>query len=138
MALGSDAPYVALVASRRRAAAVAAYLRGAGVLAEERLARLKAPAGLDLGAVEPAEIALSIMAEIIQTSRQADKQTGKEQAAAITASALASAIDPVCGMTVEPATARYTAEHDGQRFYFCCAGCKRSFEQEPQRYLVAR
>jgi xanthine dehydrogenase accessory factor len=110
---------------------VAAYLRGAG-LAEERLARLKAPAGLDLGAAEPAEIALSIMAEIVQIRRQADKEIAREEAAPITASAT----DPVCGMTVEVATARYTAEHEGQRFYFCCAGCKRSFEQQPEKYLV--
>jgi xanthine dehydrogenase accessory factor len=135
LALGSQAAYVALVASPRRAAAIGAYLRGAGI-AEEHLARLKAPAGLDIGAVEPAEIALSIMAEIIQTRRQGDTETSREEAAAITASAAASATDPVCGMTVEVATARYTAEHEGQRFYFCCAGCKRSFEQQPEKYLV--
>jgi xanthine dehydrogenase accessory factor len=136
LALDSDAAYVALVASRRRAEAIVAYLRDAGV-AEERLVRLKAPAGLDLGAVEPAEIALSIMAEIIRTRRNAP--------AAVEASPAPSepelpttAIDPVCGMTVDITTARYIAEHEGQRFYFCCAGCQHTFEREPARYLVVR
>ena len=83
LALGSEAAYVALVASRRRAEAIGAYLRDAGI-AEEHLARLKAPAGLDIGAVEPAEIALSIMAEIVQTRRQAgqgDRETRRAVAA---------------------------------------------------------
>jgi YHS domain-containing protein len=38
-------------------------------------------------------------------------------------------------MTVEIATARYTSEHAGQTYYFCAAGCKRSFEREPYKYL---
>jgi xanthine dehydrogenase accessory factor len=136
LALGGDASYVALVTSKRRAAAIGEYLRDAGV-SEERLARLHAPAGLDLGASEPAAIALSIMAEIVQTSRQADKQISRREEAEIATSTAISAVDPVCGMTVEIATARYTTELDGQRFYFCCAGCKRSFVKEPERYLIA-
>jgi xanthine dehydrogenase accessory factor len=136
LALGGAAAYVALVASRRRAEVVARFL-GDGGLSEERLARLKAPAGLDLGAAEPAEIALSIMAEIVQTRRQAGKEPGISEELNVAVGAATSAIDPVCGMTVEIATARYTAEREGQRFYFCCAGCKRSFEQEPEKYPIS-
>jgi xanthine dehydrogenase accessory factor len=135
MALGSDVAYVALVASRRRAETVAGFLR-AGGMAEERIARLRAPAGLDLGAAEPAEIALSIMAEIVQIRRQGDKATRSLAETEQVASEPASAIDPVCGMEVEIATARFTSEHDGQRYYFCCAGCRRSFEKEPEKYLA--
>jgi xanthine dehydrogenase accessory factor len=136
LALDSDAAYVALVASRRRAEAVAAYLQSAGVAAE-RLARLRAPAGLNLGADEPAEIALSIMAEIVQIRRQRDQEIGRPAPESVASDMPATAIDPVCGMTVEVATARYTAEHEGRQFYFCCAGCKRSFEKEPKKYLAA-
>jgi len=135
LALGSDAAYVALVSSRRRAAAVGEYLHGAGV-APERLARLRAPAGLDLGASEPAEIALSIMAEIVQTRRRAATEAPAPVAAEVAPVEPASAIDPVCGMTVEIATARHVADYAGQRFYFCCPGCKRSFEQSPETYLA--
>lgn len=47
------------------------------------------------------------------------------------------AIDPVCGMTVEIATARYTAEHAGRTYYFCAPGCKRSFQKDPAKYVTA-
>jgi Cu+-exporting ATPase len=43
--------------------------------------------------------------------------------------------DPVCGMDVDPATARHTTQHEGQTYYFCAPGCKRAFEAEPQKYL---
>jgi xanthine dehydrogenase accessory factor len=136
MALESDVAYVALVASRRRAESVTGFLRDSG-LADERIARMRAPAGLDLGAAEPAEIALSILAEIVQIRRQAAKQTARPAEAAVAVEAPAMAIDPVCGMQVEIATARFTSEHDGQQFYFCCPGCRRSFAKEPEKYLAS-
>lgn len=43
--------------------------------------------------------------------------------------------DPVCGMSVDPATARQTSEHDGQTYYFSAPGCKKAFEANPQKYL---
>src|ERR671925_423987 len=94
------------------------------------------PAGLDLGAVEPAEIALSIMAEIVQVHRSMTVRAATPDA--VTPDAPDTATDPVCGMTVEIATARYTTDHQGQRFFFCCAGCKSSFDQEPARYQADR
>lgn len=126
-------PYVALVASKKRAEELIRVLRQAG-LPEERLARIKYPAGLDLGAVTPEEIALSILAEIVQVRRRgpigAVRSTDEGQGAE-------EAIDPVCGMTVEIATARYVTEYNGQKVYFCAAGCKRAFEKEPERYRLA-
>ena len=67
-ALAIDADYVAFVGSRKKAAALKAALAARGV-APERLARLKAPAGLDLGAITPDEIAISILAEIVAVRR---------------------------------------------------------------------
>ncbi len=141
-ALRSPARYVGMVGSRRRAEACRAYLRGSG-LSEEQIARLKAPAGLDIGAVTPEEIAASILAELVQVRRRpaqlrapgempAEEQVQPESAP----SAAASAIDPVCGMSVEIATARHHTTLDGQDFYFCCPACKRLFERNPQEYLV--
>ena len=130
-ALKIDAAYVALVASKKRAEAVVDYLRETG-LAEERLARLKYPAGLDLGAVTPEEIALSILAEIVQLRRRAPTVTSTLTPILTPAEAT----DPVCGMMVEVATARYIAQYAGQAYYFCSAGCKRSFEKQPETYLV--
>ena len=129
-ALDAGAAYVALVASPKRAEAVLQYLRETGV-AEARLARLKCPAGLDIGASTPEEIALSILAEIVQLRRRTPDTPAQSETPTQT-----EAIDPVCGMTVEMATARYVAAHAGQTYYFCSAGCKRSFEKEPEKYLA--
>ena len=127
--LGTEAGYVSLVASRRRAAAIVQRLRERGVPLE-RLARLKAPAGLDIGAVSPDEIAVSILAEVIQHRRSA-----KPAAADETPSAPAEAIDPICGMTVDVATAVHRSETPGRVVYFCCGPCKTTFDREPERYL---
>ncbi len=168
-ALASQAAYVALVASRRRAKAIIEGLRQGGVAAEQ-LDRLRAPAGLDIGASQPAEIALSIMAEIVQVRRKnaltlAQAKPDAEPAAppvaqppaqpaatitlqpkqpTITLMAAAppqignsaTAVDPVCNMLVEIATARWQHEHEGQVYYFCCPGCRRSFQREPEKYLA--
>jgi xanthine dehydrogenase accessory factor len=141
LALGSEAVYVALVGSRRRAESILPFLRDTDLSADQ-LARLKVPAGLDLGAVEPAEIALSIMAEIVETRRRAGQQAGRPGdwemgSPGASDDADATAIDPVCGMTVEVASARHTAEYDGRVFCFCCPGCRYSFLQAPAKYLVA-
>ncbi len=45
------------------------------------------------------------------------------------------AIDPVCGMEVDPASARHSSEYQGKTYYFCAPGCKRAFDAEPQTYL---
>jgi xanthine dehydrogenase accessory factor len=118
-ALEQGAEYVAMVASRRRADALVQELRAEG-LADDVIARLKAPAGLDLGAANAPEIALSILAEIVQLRRN------RTQPAAAPAAA-PTAVDPICGMLVDIATARWTAEKDGQTYYFCAPGCRRAF-----------
>ncbi|RJF89825.1 XdhC family protein [Oleomonas cavernae] len=68
-AVAGKAPYLAFVGSRRKIASLLEDLRGAGI-AEESLAAIKAPAGLDIGAVTPEEIALSILAEVIAIRRR--------------------------------------------------------------------
>ncbi|WP_322798923.1 XdhC family protein [Thermoflexus sp.] len=127
-ALRTPARYIGLVASRRRAQALLDFLRQAG-WSESDLMRIRAPAGLDLGAVTQEEIALSVMAEIMQERRRAMA----EQVVPLEASP-ARARDPICGMEVEIATARYYTDWEGQRFYFCCAGCRQTFLREPARY----
>src|SRR5262249_22474183 len=121
--LGTDAGYVSLVASRRRAASIIERLRQRGVLAE-RLGRFNAPAGLDLGAVTPAEIAVSILAEIVQHHR-----SDKSDAEPVPAARAREAVAPICGMLVDIATARYRSDRDGETVYFCCLGCKETFDR---------
>ena len=124
--LATDAGYVSLVASRRRAAAIVERLREAGV-SLERLARLKAPAGLDIGAESPHEIAISILAEVIQHRRTAKPSASTEAPRGETA------VDPICGMSVDVATAEYRSERAGRPVYFCCAHCKTTFDREAAR-----
>jgi xanthine dehydrogenase accessory factor len=135
-ALQSKAPYVALIASKKRASAILQYLNEAN-LTKEQIARFKYPAGLDFGAVTPEEIALSILAEIIQRRRQPLVSTPPSSSLELpmTQPAVTEARDPVCGMTVEIATAHFTSEYDGKTYYFCAAGCKRSFDKEPEKYV---
>ena len=136
-ALRSDAPYVALIASKTRSAAILQYLRESDIT-DEQIARLKYPAGLDFGAVTPEEIALSILAEIIQRRRRGDMDVGlapNESKDKIASEAALEARDPVCDMLVEIATAHFISEYEGKTFYFCSAGCKRSFDKEPGKYI---
>jgi xanthine dehydrogenase accessory factor len=112
--LEAELPYVGLVASRRRGQGVLGELRGDGVPAE-LLDRIDTPAGLDIGARTPEEIALSILANIVAV-RRAPR------------TAPATAVDPVCGMTVTVVPGTPSLEHDGETVYFCREGCKAAFE----------
>lgn len=142
-ALGSRAGYIGLVASRKRGATIRAFLEGNGVPGVERV---HIPAGLDLGARTAPEVALSILAEIVQLrpsqSRAAAELASPGAAAAEGAAPdeaeADTAVDPVCRMTVEKASARHTADVDGTVYYFCCAACRTKFVKEPARYLAAQ
>lgn len=139
-ALKTDAAYIGLVASRKRAEAVREYLAQQGLTAEQ-LIRFKSPAGLDIHARRGDEIALSIMAEIVQQRRtqleDIFQSESVETSQAEVVSAPLEAIDPVCGMRVAIAGAKYTYEYQGTTYYFCCPGCKTTFRKDPEQYLVA-
>ncbi len=157
-ALHRDARYIGLIASPTRAAAVRDWLRDEGV-PEERLAALRAPAGLDLGAETPEEVAVSILAELTQVRRGrapfvaapgpatlAGATTGDEAAAGASEPASHAPtvtdgdmvlLDPVCGMTVDREHVRHIAEHAGVVYAFCSVGCRSRFMKEPTAYVSA-
>ena len=127
--------YVGLVASRRRAVTVFSVLGGSGVNGIETI---RNPAGLDLNAKTAGEVALSILAEIVQRRAGASRTAAAEQPeVSIAASAAATSLDPVCGMSVDVAGARHTAEIDGVNYYFCCARCRSRFLENPRDFLAA-
>jgi len=134
-ALATDAAYVGLVASARRADAVREWLASAGV-GPAQLDRLRAPAGLDLGAVAHREIGAAILAELVQL-HAAGAFTGLGATQQATMDEPEHATDPVCGMTVDVAAARHVSEWSGRRFYFCAASCKRGFDASPEKYAGA-
>jgi len=141
--------YLGLVASKRRGAAVVGYLAERGI-PREQLDRVKVPAGLDLGKTSHVEIAVSILAELVQLRASGGGSAGSvaeaeaAEAEAIEAEAAeveaieAGAIDPVCGMTVPVSPGRSIAagpcEYEGVTYYFCGAGCRRRFESDPASY----
>lgn len=133
----SNAAYITCVSSKKKFAGRADYLRERGV-SDDQIARIQVPAGLDIGALTPDEIAASILAQIIQFRRQqfAPKQIEQAQAVATAEEIVAEAIDPVCGMTVEIANARYVSEYNGTKYYFCARSCMNSFNREPEKYLA--
>ena len=119
--LEAELPYVGLVASGKRGDGVIGELRGDGV-AGELLERIDVPAGLDIGARTPAEIALSILAQVVAVRRSPRKA--------------ATAVDPVCGMTVAAVAGTPSLTWQGETVYFCCEGCKATFEQQHEHAVA--
>ena len=123
-ALAAGVPYVGLVASAKRGAAVRDSLE----LPDEIRAQLRTPAGLEIGARTPAEIALAVLAEIVARSRAPGVEAPRPETAAV-------AIDPVCGMEVVAGAASLQAEHGGEVHYFCCEGCRERFLADPAAHV---
>ena len=136
-ALAVQPAYLGVVASAKRFARMRETLLAQGVAAAS-LDAIRSPAGLKIGAQTPEEIALSVMAEIVERRRAAAAESLEDTAETkIESPPAVEAIDPICGMAVEIAGARHTAEHAGRVYYFCCGGCRARFQAEPARYVQA-
>jgi xanthine dehydrogenase accessory factor len=131
-ALRAGVPYVGLIASRIRGASVLAALD----VPDDQRARVHSPAGLDIGGRTAAEIALSVLAEIVAERRTAERLT-TASTTAVAAPTPGSATDPVCGMTVPAVHSSPHATVDGVTTWFCCEGCRTAFLADPDRYAVA-
>ena len=126
-ALRADVPYVGLVASRKRGEAVIGSLDVCGSMK----ARVVTPAGLDIGAQTPPEIAMSILADIVA---RRPRPSGRSVGTDAPASGLATGLDPVCGMTVAAIESSLHLDHDGARYWFCGSGCLRAYANDPTSY----
>jgi len=124
-ALESGVPYVGLVASRPRGTGVRAELRSDGV-SDELLDRIDVPAGIDIGARTPGEVAVSILARLV-AARRAGGGAHEPSHRPGSAAPLV-AIDPICGMSVAAVAGTLSLEHEGETIYFCCDGCLHQFE----------
>jgi len=124
-AIDAGIPYVGLVASRKRAEGVIASLD----LCPGHASRIHSPAGLDIGARTPPEIALSIMSEIVSLRPRPSGRPVAEDAPVT-----GTAIDPVCGMSVVTVESSLHLDHEGQRVWFCGSGCLRAFAADPEAY----
>ena len=140
--LASAAPdYLGVIASPTRMEEVRRVLAAQGLDAEA-IARVRGPAGLDIGAESPEEIAVSILAEIVELAAQpaeadkadagvaaADEEAGAERATE------EHATDPVCGMTVS-VSGSPSSVFEGEPVYFCCEGCRSRFDTSPELYVT--
>ena len=145
-AVAARPAYLGLVGSRRRGATVLGYLADRGV-PQDQLDRVRVPAGLDLGHTTHQEIAVAILAELVQLrasgalasgapagtrgrepGTESVRQAGPEEARP------ALVTDPVCGMAVS-ADSSLPLRYEGTDYYFCCAGCRQAFQQDPDAYL---
>lgn len=136
-AVAARPAYLGLVGSHKRGSAVLGYLAERGVPAEQ-LDRVHVPAGVDLGRITHQEIAVSILAELVQLRASGALNTPAPPAAA-TAGARprgAEVTDPVCGMTVLAGPEGSPAEHGGHTYYFCSPRCRQAFENDPAGYLT--
>jgi xanthine dehydrogenase accessory factor len=126
--------YLGLVASRKRGNTVMEFVKDS--VAKEDLTRVRNPAGLDISAKTPNEVAVSILAEMIQLRRMAASQPVIEELESLPMMQKQEAIDPVCSMAVDVATAKHSYELDGTMYYFCCPHCRKRFVDNPQKYLA--
>ena len=168
-AVAARPAYLGLVGSARRGAAVLGYLADRGV-PQDQLDRVRVPAGLDLGRTSHREIAVAILAELVQLRASGGLvaapavgsgagavpgEEGRAEGVSPPSGGLAGAggsggsppgeqsggpppresKDPVCGMTVSADPSSSPLEHEGVTYYFCCAGCRRSFLENPAAHL---
>jgi xanthine dehydrogenase accessory factor len=123
-ALATPAGYIGVVASARRAGVEIDRLRERG-LDEEALARIRSPAGLDLGPLGQAEIAVAVLAELVAWRHRRPSLIELP----------VEAVDPVCGMTVAVSADTPSTEYEGVVYWFCCPGCRGRFTRAPATFL---
>ncbi len=154
--VGSEVPYVGIVAGKKRASEIL-HLLSAGGASEQQISKIKSPAGIYLRAVTAEEIALSIMAEVIEWSRgqsgdlrEYARETQKRNSPASKRPVESSQnsnpspqigrqvmADPVCGMTVEASRpAYYSRTEGGTTIVFCSEACKEEFDRNPAKYSL--
>ena len=133
-AVAARPAYLGLVGSQRRGVALLGYLAERGV-PRDRLDKIRVPAGLDLGRTTHEEIAVAILAELVQLRASGALPRQAAGAGAGRAAEAAHQTDPVCGMTVTADRSGKPLEYDGVTYYLCSAGCRRAFENDPAAYV---
>jgi len=139
--------FVGLVASLKRGEAVLGYLADRGV-PRELLNQVRVPVGLDLGHTSHPEIAVSVLAELVELRAQGALDPALQAASSAVPvgqhhsghvhehTEAGTAVDLVCGMTVPADETSRPFEYEGQIYYFCCPGCRTAFEKDPIAYIA--
>ena len=130
-ALETSCNYVGFISSLRKSVKIKEYLEQTE-LSANRINELKIPVGMDINAKLPEEIAISILAEIVQLFRDPNRKEDQETDTAINDDTY---INPVCRVAVSKKDAKHVLEYGAHTVYFCCDGCKVSFDTEPEKYI---
>ena len=143
-ALQTTIPYVGLISSNKKVKKIKTFLTKAK-LSPQRINDLRSPVGIDINAKQPAEVAISILADIIRNYRKTPpmsccqsslkNQLHKEESKEFSKEYY---INPVCNVPVSKKNPKHILEYQGEKVFFCCDGCKISFEKNPELYLPAK
>lgn len=144
-ALESPVNYVGFVASVRKSEDIKTYLTNSGI-SKARISQLRSPVGLDINAKLASEVAISILAEVIADFRSeksssvscCDNPKGsKKETDTVVNDQFAEDyyINPVCNVPVSRENPKHILTYAGEKVYFCCDGCKISFENDPDKYI---
>ena len=146
-ALATKAKYVGYVSSSKKSDLLKQYLSSKGVR-KERIEDLKSPVGFDINAKLAGEVAISILAEIVEDFRNekvvssdccGSKSTATKEVVQDTEVNEKFSeeyyINPVCGVPVSKKSPKHIVDYQGEKVYFCCDGCKVSFDKNPSQYI---
>jgi xanthine dehydrogenase accessory factor len=132
-ALPAEPVYLGVVASRKRGAAVLSYLEDRG-FSKSQIDTVNLPAGLDLGHTTHREMAVSILAQLVQL-RAAGSLTRKSTPNLLQMAQPTEVIDLVCKMTVAAEKSNRPFDYQGTTYYFCAPGCRTAFEKDPSSFI---
>lgn len=135
LALESEAAFIGLVASAKRGRVVREFLAEHGGDLD-KLARVQVPIGIDLGHTSHREIAVSILADLVR--RRASGELKSSSVAGLDIVEPTTAIDLVCGMTVDAVAKNRPFEYGNVTYYFCAPGCRKAFEKDPDSFITTQ
>jgi xanthine dehydrogenase accessory factor len=136
-ALQKEYAYLGFVASRKKIVFIKEYLEGSG-FDKKKIETIVSPAGIDINAKQPEEVAISILAQIIQIRNHAAAPASFEKFETVKedgGKAPVYYINPVCGVPVDINNPKHVVEYKSEKIYFCCDGCKVKFDAEPEKYM---
>lgn len=136
--LKKESLYIGFVASRKKMVSMVQYLTDAG-FDNAAVAAIKSPAGIDINAKTPDEVAISILAEMIQVRNNSAVNVSFQkfdESKSEAGTAPKYYINPVCGVPIDMNNPKHIIEYKNEKVYFCCDGCKIKFEAEPEKYMT--
>mgnify|MGYP001160517772 CR=1 FL=1 len=136
-ALKKNHAYLGFVASRKKMASIKEYLQRSG-FDKQKIDSITSPAGIDIHAKKPEEVAISILAQIIQIQNSLSVPSSFQKFESTKEDGGKSPeyyINPVCGIPIDMNNPKHIVEYKGEKVYFCCDGCKVKFDAEPDKYV---